>query len=593
MTPGKFRVVATNTAATLADTSVVTVPAPTDSTPPPPPPPTLARVILTPATANLTTGAAQQFAAYGRNSAGDSVATPVTFSASGGTITSTGQYTAGSAAGTFRVVAVAQGASLADTSTVTVTAPTSPPPPPPSGPHSGHFVAPTGSSSGDGSETRPWDLATALNQPSAVSPGDTIWLRGGTYRGSFNSRLQGTSGSPIIVRQYPGERAKVDGNFFIGGGYTWFWGFEVLNTDLASRDVQGFNVQGPGTKLINLTVHDASGVGIGIWAEAPDAEVYGNVVYNNGRAGAAVGRYGHGIYFQNSSGSKLIQHNIVFNSYAYNFHGYAQSTGLSNITLDGNISFNAGSYVDYGGDEYLVGGLVPIQNLRMNGNFGYRAGSHSRNDIGYSESNSASGSQFTNNYLTGYTRFKYWTRGLTVTGNTFVTDEFPDVLLVPSAGSSYSSYSWDRNTYYFKSDGMNMPFLITNGSTDGFDFAGWRSRTGFDAGGSYQPSLPSSNKVAVLPNRYERGRANVVVYNWTGSGSANIDLSNVLTPGDRYEVRNVQRYFDPPVASGTYGGGTISVPLQAVTPVAPLGGGTYAAPNTGTQFQAFVVLKVG
>ena len=229
MAPGKFRVIAANTAQTLADTSVVTVPAPTE-----PVPPTLARVVLTPANASVSTGAVQQFAAYGRNSAGDSVATPVTFTATGGTITSSGQYTAGSTAGGFRVIAVAQGATLADTAAVTVTAPSTPPPPPPppSGPHNGHFVATNGSSGGDGSEGRPWDLATALNQPSGVTAGDTIWLRGGTYRGSFNSRLQGAAGSPIIVRQYPGERAKVDGNFFIGGGYTWFWGFEVLNSDL-------------------------------------------------------------------------------------------------------------------------------------------------------------------------------------------------------------------------------------------------------------------------------------------------------------------------------------------------------------------------
>src|SRR3954471_15278159 len=41
-----------------------------------------------------------------------------------------------------------------------------------------YYVAPNGSSSGDGSIGRPWNLQTALDGPSSVRPGDTIWLRG-------------------------------------------------------------------------------------------------------------------------------------------------------------------------------------------------------------------------------------------------------------------------------------------------------------------------------------------------------------------------------------------------------------------------------
>ena len=45
----------------------------------------------------------------------------VTWSATGGTITAGGLYTAGAAAGTFRVIATREGDTPADTSTVTVT----------------------------------------------------------------------------------------------------------------------------------------------------------------------------------------------------------------------------------------------------------------------------------------------------------------------------------------------------------------------------------------------------------------------------------------------------------------------------------------
>ena len=83
---------------------------------------------------------------------------------------------------------------------------------PPSGPPptggSQWYIAPNGSSGGDGSQARPWDIATGLNGPSAVKPGDTIWLRGGNYGNGttiYNSRLKGTAAAPVLVRQYPGE----------------------------------------------------------------------------------------------------------------------------------------------------------------------------------------------------------------------------------------------------------------------------------------------------------------------------------------------------------------------------------------------------
>src|SRR5512142_489791 len=74
------------------------------------------------------------------------------------------------------------------------------------------YVSPAGIPSASGALSSPWDLQTALNQPSAVHPGDTIWLRGGTYVGHFTSSLNGNSSSPITVRQYAGERATIDGN---------------------------------------------------------------------------------------------------------------------------------------------------------------------------------------------------------------------------------------------------------------------------------------------------------------------------------------------------------------------------------------------
>ena len=98
------------------------------------------------------------------------------------------------------------------------------------------YAAPLGVASGTGSISSPWDLQTALNQPSSVKPGDTIWLRGGVYQinnrsTKFISQLSGTATAPITLRQYPGEHATVDGNLQqVNGGWAIYWGFEIMDS---------------------------------------------------------------------------------------------------------------------------------------------------------------------------------------------------------------------------------------------------------------------------------------------------------------------------------------------------------------------------
>lgn len=124
---GSYRIVATNTTRKLADTAGVTitaaqspspVPTPDPDPIPGPPIPPLAHLFLTPVNAVLETGTTQRFAAYGRDGAGDSVSVTASFNATGGSITPGGLFTAGPAAGTYRVVATASG--LSDTALVTL-----------------------------------------------------------------------------------------------------------------------------------------------------------------------------------------------------------------------------------------------------------------------------------------------------------------------------------------------------------------------------------------------------------------------------------------------------------------------------------------
>lgn len=82
------------------------------------PPPTLVRIIMSPDTATINTGGTKQFSTVGKYSDSSTAAVTTTYSATGGTVSASGLYTAGSTAGTFRVIASASG--FADTSTVTL-----------------------------------------------------------------------------------------------------------------------------------------------------------------------------------------------------------------------------------------------------------------------------------------------------------------------------------------------------------------------------------------------------------------------------------------------------------------------------------------
>ena len=96
-------------------------------------------------------------------------------------------------------------------------------------------------------------------------------------------------------------------------------------------------------------------------------------------------------------------------------------------------------------------------------------------------------------------------------------------------------------------------------------FADWKQATGFDASSTFASS-PGANVVVVQPNTYEPGRANVIIYNWAHQSSVSVDLSQVLKPNDKFEVRNAQSFYAAPVLTGTYAGGSIALPITSITP---------------------------
>jgi hypothetical protein len=111
----------------------------------------------------------------------------------------------------------------------------------------------------------------------------------------------------------------------------------------------------------------------------------------------------------------------------------------------------------------------------------------------------------------------------------------------PVLGIPYSKHIWNRNTYFNREDFGNATCVVEGLVPK--TFAQWKSATGWDANTTYTASLPTGTKAVVLPNDYEPGRANIVVYNWNLNSTVAVDVSSAMTIGTRYEVRNVLNFW--------------------------------------------------
>jgi hypothetical protein len=100
------------------------------------------------------------------------------------------------------------------------------------------------------------------------------------------------------------------------------------------------------------------------------------------------------------------------------------------------------------------------------------------------------------------------------------------------------------------------------------------------------------NQVIVIPNSYEPGRANVIIYNTSGASTVQINLTQAgLTNGQTYEIRDAENYFGPLVRTGTYNSTspTVSIPMTGLTVAQPMG--LPKRSHTAPEFGIFVVIK--
>lgn len=448
---------------------------------------------------------------------------------------------------------------------------------------------PGGSPGGDGTRGRPWDLATALaGGRGAVQPGDTIWLRGGVYAGRFDGTLTGTSAAPVVVRQYPGERATIDGNLHVHGAYAVYWGFEITQSNPVANANDALETYGPNCKFINLVVHDAGKQGMSFWEDAGTSELYGSIFYNNGTHE----NFDHGVYAASEGGEKWIVDNIVFDNLAYGIHVYVGSRHpfLSNVHVRGNTAFNSGAISRDGfqNANLLIGGDVRTEHMTADSNLLYFPGTAGRNlRLGMPRGDNRD-IVVRDNYVAGGAvtlLMNGWTKAEVVDNEFIGAGDIVDL----TARGSPTEHAWHGNTYV--RDPAARAWRYQGAA---YDFLGWQTASGLGNTGVTAGRPTPAPRVFVRPNKYEPGRATVVVYNWGREPTVRADFSTAMRVGTRYELRNVQDLFGKPVLSGTYGGGAVEIPMTGVEPPRPAGrlGPTPALVRTGPVFDVFILNRV-
>ena len=199
----------------------------------------------------------------------------------------------------------------------------------------------------------------------------------------------------------------------------------------------------------------------------------------------------------------------MFNNFGeYGVHVYGESVELIGFLFDGNVNFNG---------KFLIGGLKPAGNITLTNNYFYR----SQQELGYSSTNNQN-LTLKNNYFgaqgSNTLEIKWW-RTLDVSGNRLWNDttKIVSVTYPPNR----ETYSWNNNQYF--APGENA-FVLNNQAKN---WGQWKNDTGFDNNSTFVTGPSSGVNVFIRPNKYEKNRTNIIIYNWDEQDSVKVDISSV------------------------------------------------------------------
>ena len=219
------------------------------------------------------------------------------------------------------------------------------------------FAARTGSDSNSGTAASPFKTAQKLVD--SLSAGQTGCVRGGVYSEASSSGYvvrfprAGSSGSPITLRSYPGERARLVGIIEVPNGSD-----NVALTDVDVEGTGSANTVKVYAADVVIARNDITNVNRGRscmmlgntsgGGQAVRTRVERNVFHECGSP--ANGNLDHGIYASNIVDGQ-IEDNVLKTpaAYAIQLYPHAQRTRVAHNVIDGGGSTRGG--IVFGGDS--------------------------------------------------------------------------------------------------------------------------------------------------------------------------------------------------------------------------------------------------
>jgi hypothetical protein len=382
------------------------------------------------------------------------------------------------------------------------------------------YVGTDGKAENPGTKEAPWDIVSALDGKQKISAGDTIYLLGGTYKRRpaelFEVRLVGTAENPIYVRALDGKRVRIDGGLSIQSPSENVW----------IRDLEIFVSEPVPAKPISPGSHPE------------DLK----------RPWGGLNTYGG----KNCKYINLIIHNCN--------QGISCWKGEINPEIYGCIIYNNGWLGTDRGHGHCIytqndEGVKVISNCIMS----------CRYDGSYTLHAYGSSNAYVNNYLVE---------------DNICYDIGPFLI---GGGRPSRNIRVFRNYLYNISMriGYNAPYnencelrdnIIVNG-----DISVNKYRNVVQEGNlviKKGQKRPPGAKTIFLPNRYDKNRAHLAIYNWDMAEKVTVETGDFFKDGETFYLMNPKDLFGSPIMQGKCTDNAIDVPMKS-------------------EFAAFVVLKNG
>ena len=176
---------------------------------------------------------------------------------------------------------------------------------------------------------------------SNIIPGDTLYLRGGTYRGDWTLDIAGTLEAPITIKPYNLEPVIIDGTLTFGRPYVKIMDVEFTNSN-TDRNLwdSGITMSQTGCWLIGCNIHDMHSDGVNWFGSGTGGVVECRISNCGSYAEGQMNDFGHAIYTHNNGGGlRLIARNLLLDQVGrYSIHIYSAGENyLKDYTCENNV----------------------------------------------------------------------------------------------------------------------------------------------------------------------------------------------------------------------------------------------------------------